>query len=152
MRGFGFILSLIIIIGSLFLASGFWTYYPGHEYWQTSRAGLTSGFIHGAIAPIMIIAGIFTDYRVYEPNNIGWFYDFIYIIGIMIAWGGAGGSRHIIKNYYNSDEKLGKEDLKKIDKIVEQKIENSKSKRKKKKEEVSEKGIFGRLIKKFRRS
>jgi hypothetical protein len=127
MRELWFIISLVVVVGGLFLASGVWTYYPGHEYWQTDKAGFPTGFIHGAIAPVMLIVGVFSNYGIYESNNIGWFYNLFYIIGFMLVWaGGSGGTSHVIKNYYqNQDQepqRMHKDDIHKISKIVEKNL------------------------------
>ena len=148
MRGVGFIISLVVVVVCLFLASGAWTYYTGHEYWQTDKAGLATGFIHGAIAPIMIVIGIFSDYGIYETNNSGWFYDLFFIFGILIVWAGAGGSRHIIKNYYNAPgQKLPDSHKKEIEKLVEKHVSKKlKDDQKSKKPKV---GIKEKLISKI---
>jgi hypothetical protein len=134
-----FILSLVLVVGGLFLASGVWTYYPGHEYWTSHRAGVPTGLIHGAIAPIMLIVSIFTSYGIYEANNFGWFYDLFFIIGFLFVWaGGSGSTRNVIKNYYNDknqgDQRLHKDDLNEINKMIEKhvskKVEESKNKEK----------------------
>ncbi|MFA5020420.1 MAG: hypothetical protein WC533_04980 [Candidatus Pacearchaeota archaeon] len=121
MRGVGFILALIVVIGSLFLASGVYTYYAEHSYWDNHKAGFTTGVIHGVIAPIMLIVGILKDYGIYEINNKGWFYDFGFVLGIMLAWaGGSGGTKNVIKNYYSSARDMqDKNPLKKIKEKIE---------------------------------
>ncbi len=50
--------------------------------------GFWSGLWHGIVAPIALIAEIFTDVRVYEfPNNGGW-YDWGFMWGLLGLWGG----------------------------------------------------------------
>ncbi len=151
MRGFWFILSLIVVVSSLFLASGVWTYYPNHEYWQTNSANFPTGFMHGSIAPVMLVAGIFSDYGIYETNNSGWFYDLFFIIGFLLVWAGGSGSSHVIKNYYqnqNNDKNLKKDDLKEINKLIEKNVSQKVNKSNKSKDK-NEKGFFKKLISKI---
>ncbi len=144
MRGFGFIVSLIVVATGLFLASGVFTYYAGDVYWATDRAGFPTGFIHGAIAPVIIVVGVFSDYGIYEVNNSGWFYDLFFILGILFVWaGGSGGTKNVIQNYYHhpdsqsqpaqSSGRLHKDDLKELSKMVDKKISKKIKRRKVKK-------------------
>jgi hypothetical protein len=49
--------------------------------------GFLMGMFHGVISPIALVAGIFTDVRMYAfPNSGGW-YDFGFLLGLG-AWGG----------------------------------------------------------------
>ena len=129
MARWGLIISAVLIVIALFLASGFFTYYAGHEHWITSRAGFLAGMIHGIIAPIMLVAQIFTRYTMYELNNSGWFYNFGFLAGLLAVWGGGSkAEQHIIKNYYSAPAekeakpKLSEEETKTIGKIIEEKI------------------------------
>ena len=55
-------------------------------------AGFLSGLWHGVIAPFSFIASVFTDsIAMYEINNNGTWYDFGFVIGAGILFG--GGSR-----------------------------------------------------------
>ena len=60
----------------------------------TARADVPAffgGIWHGLVAPIALVAGIFSDVRVYAfPNSGGW-YDFGFLLGISV-WGGGGGA------------------------------------------------------------
>jgi hypothetical protein len=57
-----------------------------------SAPGFFMGFLHGLIAPLALIAGIFSDVRIYAfPNSGGW-YDFGFVIGIWCWIGGAARS------------------------------------------------------------
>jgi hypothetical protein len=53
--------------------------------------GFFMGIVHGLIAPIALVGGIFTDVRTYAFPNGGWWYDFGFILGIG-AWGGGGAA------------------------------------------------------------
>ncbi|WP_308639698.1 hypothetical protein [Paenibacillus silvisoli] len=51
-------------------------------------AGFFWGIWHGWIAPISLIIGLFKhSIRVYETNNIGWWYDLGFYIAIISGFG-----------------------------------------------------------------
>ncbi len=56
--------------------------------------GFLKGLLHGFIILFSFIASLFTDYSIYAfPNSGGW-YDFGFLLGVMIFFGGSGaGSR-----------------------------------------------------------
>lgn len=56
-------------------------------------AGFFSGIWHGWIAPISLIASIFTDARIYETNNTGFFYNLGFYMAIISGFGGLTFSR-----------------------------------------------------------
>jgi hypothetical protein len=59
-------------------------------------AGFWRGAWHGIIAPITFFISLFTDeVSIYEVHNRGNWYDFGFVLGAGILWGGskAGGSR-----------------------------------------------------------
>lgn len=61
---------------------------------QKEPAGFFSGVWHGWIAPLSLIVGIFNDdVRIYEKNNVGWWYDFGYYIAIIAGFGGIALTR-----------------------------------------------------------
>ena len=49
--------------------------------------GFWWGLVHGLIAPIALVAELFTDVRIYAFPNGGGLYDLGFILG-MFAWGG----------------------------------------------------------------
>ncbi|MBI1203076.1 MAG: hypothetical protein GC182_11250 [Rhodopseudomonas sp.] len=52
--------------------------------------GFLYGLLHGFISPFSLIASIFGDVRVYAiPNNGGW-YDFGFVVGCAMIFGGSG--------------------------------------------------------------
>lgn len=54
--------------------------------------GFFKGLLHGFILFFSFIASLFTDYEIYAfPNSGGW-YDFGFLLGVLIFFGG-GGSR-----------------------------------------------------------
>ncbi len=132
MAKWGLLISVGLIILAMFLANSNFSYFSGDVYWQTDKAGFLSGLIHGILAPIFLVAQIFTDYTMYEINNSGWFYNLGFLIGLLFVWGGGGKSTNsVVKNYYNMPKgqkekpvslKLSEEDHNRIEKTVEKKI------------------------------
>ncbi len=52
--------------------------------------GFWYGLLHGFIVLFSFIASFFTDYTIYAfPNSGGW-YDFGFLLGVMIFFGGSG--------------------------------------------------------------
>ena len=69
---------------------------PNEMTESTADAGFLLGLWHGAIAPVTFVISLFTDnVNVYEVNNTGNWYDFGYVLGLSVAFGGgaAGGAR-----------------------------------------------------------
>ncbi|MFN8475638.1 MAG: hypothetical protein U0822_25880 [Anaerolineae bacterium] len=65
---------------------------PNSKYAQPEAqpAGFWVGVWHGLIAPIVLIASIFTpNVRIYEPNNRGRLYDLGFLIGVIVVFGGS---------------------------------------------------------------
>jgi hypothetical protein len=55
-------------------------------------AGFWNGLWHGIITPVAFIISLFKDtIGVYESHNNGGWYNFGYIFGLMIIFGGSGG-------------------------------------------------------------
>lgn len=65
----------------------------GGSYSPFEPAGFFSGVWHGWIAPISLIAGIFTDVRIYESFNTGWWYDLGFYMAVISGFGGLALSR-----------------------------------------------------------
>lgn len=54
-------------------------------------AGFPQGLWHGIIAPFSFVVSLFNEkVGVYEPRNNGGWYDFGYVIGLSIIFGGGG--------------------------------------------------------------
>ena len=54
--------------------------------------GFFSGLFHGFVMLFSLIGSIFTNIRIYNfPNSGGW-YDFGYVLGAAMFFGGAGAS------------------------------------------------------------
>jgi hypothetical protein len=88
---FGFVVPSIALVAVLALAGCF----PGGgSYPPAEPAGFFSGIWHGWIAPLSVIAGIFSEgIRIYEPNNTGWWYDLGFYMAIISGFGGLALSR-----------------------------------------------------------
>lgn len=55
-------------------------------------AGFWQGLWHGAIALITFVISLFnSNVSIYEVSNNGGWYNFGYLLGIMLFWGGSGG-------------------------------------------------------------
>jgi hypothetical protein len=55
-------------------------------------AGFWLGLWHGLIVPVTFVISLFTDtVNIYEVQNDGNWYDFGYVLGLMLVLSGAGG-------------------------------------------------------------
>lgn len=82
---------LLIFITSLLLLSSCTA--GDTQFTQDNPAGFWYGLWHGIIAFISLIIHIFNDnVAVYEVNNIGGWYDFGFLSGVVLIW---GGSSHV---------------------------------------------------------
>lgn len=83
------IIFLILLTGSVFFISGCATHSIGE---LVDPPGFLKGLLHGFIILFSFVGSLFTDYTIYAfPNSGGW-YDFGFIIGIMMFFGGGGAS------------------------------------------------------------
>lgn len=79
------LLSVIIISLITFIGCATQSIIP-----STDPPGFLYGLLHGFILLFSFIASLFTDYEVYAfPNSGGW-YDFGFLIGVMMFFGGGG--------------------------------------------------------------
>lgn len=88
---------LLIVILILVLFTGC---IPGDgSYSKDDPAGFLSGIWHGWIAPLSLILSLGpNNFRIYEVNNIGFWYDFGFYIAIISGFGGLSLSRKKKKN------------------------------------------------------
>jgi len=64
----------------------------GTESEEGEVAGFWLGLWHGIIAPFTFIISLFSDnIGIYEVHNNGGWYNFGYLIGLTIIFGGSGG-------------------------------------------------------------
>jgi hypothetical protein len=58
---------------------------------ETEPSGFWMGLWHGIIAPVTFIISLFTDaLQMYDINNNGGWYDFGFVLGAGILFGGSG--------------------------------------------------------------
>ena len=56
-------------------------------------AGFWQGLWHGLIAPVTFIISLFSSHvHLYEVYNNGNWYNFGFVLGIALTWGGSGGA------------------------------------------------------------
>ncbi len=66
---------------------------PGNEQFTAAPAGFFMGLWHGFISFFSFVISLFSDtVAVYESNNTGGWYDFGFIMGISIFYGGSSKS------------------------------------------------------------
>lgn len=56
----------------------------------TNPPGFLKGLLHGFIMLFSFIASLFTDYEIYAFPNAGGWYNFGYLLGVMLFFGGGG--------------------------------------------------------------
>lgn len=59
--------------------------------------GFIKGVLHGFILFFSFIASLFTDYEIYAFPNAGGWYDFGFLLGVMMAFGGSGAGAKCAK-------------------------------------------------------
>ena len=78
---FFMILLVLFLLTSCMAGSGYNT--------VEAKAGFFTGIWHGWIAPIALIVSIFdSDIRIYEVNNIGFWYELGFYMAIISGFGG----------------------------------------------------------------
>ena len=67
---------------------------PNPDVAQTAHhAGFWLGWWHGLITPVTFVISLFTDHvNIYDVHNKGNWYDFGYVLGLSMAFGGAARS------------------------------------------------------------
>ena len=66
---------------------------PNDQVSAAADAGFWQGLWQGLISPITFVISLFTDsVNVYEVHNTGNWYDFGFILGVSLAFGGAASS------------------------------------------------------------
>jgi hypothetical protein len=75
------------------VANVLWVAGPGSRFNLpgADAAGFWAGLWHGLICPITFLVSLFNaNVRIYEPHNRGRWYDFGFICGASVAFGGSG--------------------------------------------------------------
>lgn len=91
----------------------------GNEQFTTQTpAGFWYGLWHGIISFISLVIHLFNDsVMVYEKHNTGGWYDFGFLLGVILVWG--GGSHVSCKS---AAQKQREKEWKEIGEIVEKKV------------------------------
>ncbi len=55
--------------------------------------GFFWALLHGFMAPLSLLGGIFLDIRIYAFPNSGWFYDLGFLLGLSVWGGGAAAAQ-----------------------------------------------------------
>jgi hypothetical protein len=83
------LLMAVLVLAVLFLSSC--AAGPNPDVGPDQPAGFLRGLWHGFIILVTFVISLFTDtVSIYEVNNNGNWYDFGFVLGTMIALGGAG--------------------------------------------------------------
>ena len=78
-------------LGILFLMTGCASSIPVDQCIENDLYGFWGGLWHGIIAPISFILSLFMDeVAMYAVNNTGSWYDFGFVLGAGILFGGGG--------------------------------------------------------------
>ena len=80
-------LYLILILAATFFFTACATHSAGQIL---NPPGFLKGLLHGFILLFSFIASLFTDYEIYAYPNVGGWYNFGYLIGVMTFFGGGG--------------------------------------------------------------
>ena len=81
------ILPLLLILLFAFILTGCAKHNPVDI---TDLPGFFSGLLHGFIILFSFIVSLFTDYKIYAFPNAGGWYDFGFLLGVMLFFGGGG--------------------------------------------------------------
>ena len=66
--------------------------------------GFWMGLVHGLLILVSFIGGLFADVRIYAFPNAGGWYDFGYLVGVMLILGGGTGARRGRRKRPRSDD------------------------------------------------
>ncbi len=81
------LLVLVLVIAVVLFFSGCATHSIGNI---RNAPGFLKGLLHGFILLFSFIGSLFTDYEIYAyPNADGW-YNFGFLLGVMLFFGGGG--------------------------------------------------------------
>lgn len=88
------------------------------QFSPENPAGFWYGLWHGIISIITLIVHLFSEsVRVYEINNSGGWYDFGFLLGVILVW--SGGS-HV--NCKSAEKKQREKEWEEVGKKVEKKV------------------------------
>jgi hypothetical protein len=98
---------------------------PGNSRFDEDPAGFWSGLWHGLICMVTFIVSLFSDsVHMYEVSNSGNWYNFGYLIGVMIIFGGGSGRYGCTKKKKDLKEKEWEDIGRKVEDKVRRGIKN----------------------------
>jgi len=116
---------VFIVFGVIALLLVYASCAPGNAKFEAKPAGFWSGLWHGIICVITFIISLFTDnVRMYEVNNTGNWYNFGFLIGAMIVFGGSCGSHKRKKRVKSEKQREWEEIGSKVEEKVRKGIKN----------------------------
>ena len=111
-------LVIVLLLGTISCA-------PGNTRYDDKPAGFWAGLWHGLICAITFIISLFSDsVHMYEMNNTGGWYDFGFILGVIIIFSGSHGTRCKKKRPKSSEEKEWEDIAVKVEEKVRRGIKN----------------------------
>lgn len=81
------LLVLVVLVAAVLFFTGCATQSVGNI---ANPPGFLKGVFHGFILLFSFIASLFTDYEIYAFPNAGGWYNFGYLVGVMLFFGGGG--------------------------------------------------------------
>ncbi|MEN8117806.1 MAG: hypothetical protein ABFS16_12545 [Bacteroidota bacterium] len=82
---------LLLVLVLVLAAAIFFTGCATHSMGQLADPpGFLKGLLHGFILLFSFIGSLFTDYEIYAYPNAGGWYNFGYLLGVMMFFGGGG--------------------------------------------------------------
>lgn len=110
------LLRLIILVPFIFLVTSCAA--GNAQFSQETPAGFWWGFWHGIISLISLIIHVFNEsVVVYEIDNTGAWYDFGFLLGVILVWGGGCHA-----NCKNTEQKQCDREWEEIGDKVEKKV------------------------------
>ncbi|WP_347839199.1 hypothetical protein [uncultured Draconibacterium sp.] len=85
MKRIFFLLSIVVVAALLFTGCATQSLEN-----VTDPPGFLKGVLHGFILLFSFIASLFTDYEIYAFPNAGGWYNFGFLIGVMLFFSGGG--------------------------------------------------------------
>ena len=114
-------LSLLLILLFVFMISCA----PGNTRFDEKPAGFWAGLWHGCISFFTFIISLFNDkVYIYQANNGGNWYNFGFILGLMIFYGGGAKSGHHASRKKCAEKKEWDEIGKKVEAKVKKGIKS----------------------------
>lgn len=81
------LLVLVLVIAAAFFFTGCATHSIGNF---GNAPGFLKGLLHGFILLFSFVGSLFADYEIYAYPNTGSWYNFGFLLGIMLFFGGGG--------------------------------------------------------------